>query len=456
MKRLLIIVVFFITVFFAQANTFHVGSGQTYLSPNALYTANVVQNNDTILINSQLYSGQASLANWSKNNLVIKGINGKPHLFANSQNIGGKGIWIVSGNNIKIENIEFSGANCPDQNGAGIRFENNDVTIRFCNFHNNENGILTNNPYAGTVLIEHCEFGYNGFGDGFSHNVYIGHMNKLIFQYNYSHHAIVGHNLKSRANENIIRYNRIMDEATGNSSRIIDLSNGGFSIIQGNLLMQGPNAENNNMLGYGLEGLSNPVKELYIINNTFINKRSSCIFVSIASGATIAQLVNNIFGGIGTILNGTTTSNSNNYIETNIANLNFINEPLYDYHLTSTSPGINIGLALGMINGYNLKSVQEYLHNSNYSTRTPNNAIDIGAYEYNFPCSTTYTSYSFNGAYNNEWENAANWDNICVPPSIYSGTININVTCNTPEDFMLKLTTGANLQIKSGKIFTIK
>lgn len=48
------------------------------------------------------------------------------------------------------------------------------MTATNCYFHNNENGLLTNNPYEGTITIEHCEFGENGFSDGFNHNLYIG------------------------------------------------------------------------------------------------------------------------------------------------------------------------------------------------------------------------------------------------------------------------------------------
>ena len=38
------------------------------------------------------------------------------------------------------------------------------------------------------------------------HNLYIGHVNKLTFRFNYSHHAYIGHNLKSRADANYILY----------------------------------------------------------------------------------------------------------------------------------------------------------------------------------------------------------------------------------------------------------
>jgi hypothetical protein len=451
MYKLFLTFIAFITYTQISATSFIVGTGYLYTSPNALYNAGVVNHGDTILIQAATYSGVQSLANWNKNNLIIKGINGRPHLRAAGQNIGGKSIWITSGDNIHIENIEFSECSVPDENGAGIRAEAPNLSVKSCYFHHNENGILTNNPFTGTMTIEHCEFAYNGFGDGISHNVYIGHIQKLIFRYNYSHHANVGHNLKSRASENIIIANRIMDENTGNSSRIIDLSNGGFALILGNVFMQGPNAINNNMVGYGLEGLSNPIKKLFVINNTFVNKRATCIFVSIASGTDTAQVINNIFTGNGTIISGTTTSNINNTIESNINNMHFFNEANFDYHLTSSSPGINTGSSLGFTGTYNLIPQVEYLHLSNYVHKVFNAQIDPGAYEFVQTCNNSFTQYIFTGSFNNQWNNTANWDNGCLPPTIYNGTININEDCVTQQNFNLRLLLNGSIIIHNNK-----
>jgi hypothetical protein len=305
------------------------------------------------------------------------------HMRAEGQYLSGKSIWITSGNNITIENVEFSGCAVPDHNGAGIRSEGVDLKVRHCYFHDNENGILTNSPYAGEILIEFCEFSHNGFGDGYSHNVYINHVDKLTFQFNYSHHANVGHNLKSRAAENHIVCNRIMDEETGNSSRLIDLPDGGRSIVMGNLLMQGDNAVNNNMVGYGLEGLSNPFPEFYFINNTLVNKRqASCRFLQIQPGTTDARVINNIFAGTGTILEGNATVMTNNFEETDIAKLMFVDEPAYDYRLTSASPVIEGGIIPDSAGIYSLQQRSVYLHPVDSATRLISGNPDIGCYEY--------------------------------------------------------------------------
>jgi Right handed beta helix region/Secretion system C-terminal sorting domain len=370
------------------ATTHQVGPGGPYLSPNALYTANVVQDGDTIEIAAATYVGTACLAVWQPHNLLIRGVGGRPQMLADGQYIWGKGIWVLAGNDITVENIEFTGATVPDQNGAGIRLDGTGLTVRHCYFHDNENGILTSNPNAGEVLIEYSEFAYNGYGDGYSHNLYIGHVDKLTFRYNYSHHAKVGHNLKSRARENLILYNRIMDEETGNSSRLIDLPNGGLSIVMGNLLMQGELAENNNLVGYGLEGLNNEgPHEFYLVNNTLVNKRvASCIFVAIQDGTSTAKLVNNIFAGTGTLLNGNATTETNNFLSPEIASAGFVDEANYDYHLLPNSTAIDYGTALPLASGHSLTPDYVYEHPTTVGPRPMvGAAIDAGAYEYGLP-----------------------------------------------------------------------
>ena len=375
-----------------------VGPSRNYVTVNDLYTASVVADNDTIEIDAATYTGADALAVWSKNNLLIRGVGGRPHLIANGAYIFGKGTWVLAGNDITVDNIEFSGAAVPDENGAGIRLDGTGMTILNCFFHDNENGILTSNPFAGDVTIQYSEFASNGFGDGFTHNLYIGHIDKLVFEFNYSHHTNVGHNLKSRADVNIIRYNRIMDEDSGNSSRLIDLSNGGFALIMGNILMQGLNAINNNAVGYGREGLTNSAPhDFHFINNTIINKRAaSCIFVDVEPGTDFSHIANNIFGGTGTTVRGSVNLMTTNVVETDIAELHLIDESMYDYRLTATSPGIDFGTTLIPTNNYARTPAFSYEHIVQAVDRLIVNNLDVGAYEYDtgvaVPHITTSTS----------------------------------------------------------------
>jgi hypothetical protein len=412
MKKIFTSIFLFYSIVIYSA-VFTIGPTKNYVSPNALYIANVVQDGDTIYIDAGKYIGQASLAIWSKKNLFIKGIGESPKMIADGKYILGKGIWVCGGNNISIENISFSGAKVPDQNGAGIRLDGVGLTIRQCHFQDNENGILTSNPYDGDITIEFSVFDRNGYGDGFSHNLYIGHVNKLIFRFNYSHHAKIGHNLKSRAKENYIAYNRIMDEETGNSSRLIDISNGGYAMILGNLLMQGPNAENNNLIGYGKEGLNAAVKnEIYVINNTMVNKRTaSCIFIDINDGVRESKVSNNIFWGTGIVSKGKVNEMKNNLVENDITKLFFKDESMFDYRLTDLSPAIDKGTISINSNGNSIKLDSVYKHIANFNTRNLFNQIDIGAYEFESLTSVKELTQSMDWVYPNPTNGEVN-----IPP----------------------------------------
>ncbi|MCX6148812.1 MAG: T9SS type A sorting domain-containing protein [Candidatus Kapabacteria bacterium] len=363
------------------SNVWKVGPSRTYTKPSQV--ASLVKSGDTIEIDAGVYSGD--VAYWSASNLVIKGVGGFAHLKASGKNYGGKAIWVIGGNNVTVEWIEFSECTVIDQNGAGIRFEGKNLNVRHCYFHNNDDGILCGAMAQSSLLIEYTEFAYNGFGDGYSHNLYIGHIDTLTFRYNYTHHANIGHELKSRANVNIITYNRLSDESTGTASRSIDLPNGGTALIMGNIIEQGPQTQNSNILGYGLEGLTNTsAHEVYIINNTFINNLSKGNFVQVQNGTSLLKMNNNIFAGLGSILVGTPTllDSASNFNNTNISSFNFQNTSTYDYHLTQNSIAIDRGLDLGISNGLSLKPLNEYSHPFSYTSRTSNCPIDIGAYEF--------------------------------------------------------------------------
>jgi hypothetical protein len=375
----LCVVIFLILMCYTSfSRVIQVGTGKQYSIPSQALSA--AQNGDTVEIDAGTYTGDVCI--WKKNNLMVRGVGGYAHLAAGGKNAGGKAIWVVQGNDDIIEDIEFSDCTVTDQNGAGIRFEGTNLTLLHCFFHDNEDGILAGDNANSDIVIESTEFARNGYGDGYSHNLYINHVKSLTFRFNYSHHAKVGHNLKSRAYTNYILYNRIMDEETGNSSMLIDLPSGGKSFIIGNLLMQGPNAENKKLISYGEEDLKNPDNELYVVNNTMVNKRTAgATFVYIQSGTTIAKIINNIFTGTGDVLSGSADTVTNIHFA-DVTEARFTDEADYEYHLNALSPAIDAGTDPGSVGDFSLVPQYEYQHPMSYKTRPSNYKIDVGAYEY--------------------------------------------------------------------------
>ncbi len=340
---------------------------------------NLVSNGDTIEIDAGLYS--SDVGSWTKNNLVIRCPNGMAHLDAAGKNAGGKAIWIITGNNTYIENIEFSGCTVPDKNGAGIRQEGNNLELRHCYFHDNEDGVLTGASPTSDILFEACEFARNGYGDGYSHNMYIGNIHSFTMRFCYSHHAKVGHCVKSRAMNNFIEYNRIMDEDTGSASYLINLPNGGFSIILGNTMQKGVNTQNRTLVDYGSEGLTNPAKQLYVASNTMVSSRpNGSTFISIANGTDTAKIVNNIFAGAGNVLNGIADTITNAY-SSNISAFDFDYPNGFNYHLSDVivfQPNMRSGP--GFAGSFSLTPTFEYKHVTDSSQRNDN---FIGAFGIN-------------------------------------------------------------------------
>lgn len=363
--------------------------------------APLVEDNDTVFIVNSNYEDDIQVT-WTKNNLYICGINGKPILTA-GDNLAtnynnGKGIFVIQGNNTRVENIEFRNAVVPDNNGAGIRQEGANLIVRNCNFAGNQMGILQGGTIDNcTILIEFCEFYGNGCSSnpGYQHNIYINFIDTLIFRFNKTYDAVAeGHELKSRAKFNFIEYN-LISNLNSCDSRNIDLPNGGCAVILGNIIEQGQNSANTNIIGFGLEGLSNPgPHNLYICSNTIINYKDRGNFFDVKNIDTLF-IKNNICVGLKT--GGFITGNhsfldsSNNLVNDNIDEAGLVLNSIIEYNLEESSPAINAGIILNQkILGHSLIPEYEYSYKNFFKKRFVDDTIDIGAIEYEAASSVFY------------------------------------------------------------------
>jgi hypothetical protein len=291
----------FLVISTSYSKVWNVGNTRQYQYCSEI--SSLVADGDTIYIDRGTYQNDLQVT-WSKNNLYISGLNGVPILVAGDKiandNSNGKGIFVIKGNNTRVENIEFQNAKVLDHNGAGIRQEGSNLYVSHCIFNSNEMGILQGGTIPNcTIKIEFCKFSNNGSSanPGYQHNIYINHIDSLIFQYNYTYDAIAqGHELKSRADNNFILYNKIANY-TSEDSRNIDLPNGGTAVIMGNIIVQGPNSANTNIIGYGLEGnINKPPHNIWICNNTIVNNMNRGSFVDVENADTLL-MYNNICVG---------------------------------------------------------------------------------------------------------------------------------------------------------------
>ncbi len=369
-----------VTSDFRPSGIITVGPGRQHATLSA--AQQVATDGAVIEIDAGTYTDDVTV--WRQNRVTIRGVGGgRAHIVGNrvipfdgTDRNNGMALMVIRGTGISVENIEFSNAKVTDLNGAGIRNQGRDLSV--CNgfFHDNQDGYL--GEALGTLLFEYSEFARNGLDDpGFNHNLYVDGGDRLIFRHNYTHHAFVGHTLKTRAAENFILYNRLMDEDTGSSSYNIDVPNGGLTFVIGNLIQQGPNTDNSSMLNYGTEGLSGGrTHELYLVNNTWVNDAGFGGFTQVQGGTSLVRVINNLFVGQGSIPSGTLTTN----LLTNAPGL--VSEAGFDYHLTSTSPARDAGTAPGSARGQDLTPVYQYVHKAQREARPTDARIDIGAYEY--------------------------------------------------------------------------
>lgn len=247
----------------------------------------------------------ADTASWVQDRLTIRGVGGPVRLIAAGANAEGKGIWVVKGGHVTIENIAFSGARVADHNGAGIRFEKGHLIVRNCVFTDSENGLLTAGG-DGELEIEGSEFFGNGGGDGHTHNLYVGAIKKLTVKGSYFHHANVGHLLKSRAAENFIINNRLTDETGGRASYELEFPNGGIAYVIGNIIEQSAMTDNATIISVGSEGYTWPRNELYLSSNTIADDRpQNGLFLNILPGLGVLKGFNNVLIGNARSVTGT-------------------------------------------------------------------------------------------------------------------------------------------------------
>jgi hypothetical protein len=358
----------------APKRVLRVGPGERYRTIAA--AAEAARDGDLVEITAGEYSGD--VAHWPQTDLTLRGVGGRPHLKAAGRHVHGKGTWVISGDNVVVENIEFSGSRVPHRNGAGIRFEGRKLTVRNSYFHDNENGILTSNRDDAEVVIEFSEFARNGAGDGYTHNMYIGHSASFVLRGSYSHDVRVGHLVKSRAAINQILYNRLTDEEEGSSSYNIDIPDGGRALVLGNQLQQGTHTENPAMLSFAAESRQGAADALYVAFNTFYNMWFDGIFVDNKS-ETPAVVVDNIFAGApAQPIRG--PGEPLGHVPA--ARVAFAAQPAADFRLGPESLAIDAAVEPPGIDGWELVPALEYVHPTAVRARPVIYLRDIGALEF--------------------------------------------------------------------------
>jgi hypothetical protein len=320
----------------AQAATRLVGPGHPYAKPCQAIAA--AAPGDTVRIDAAGnggYDGDVCASGVA--NLTIEGFNGRARIDAAGRSSGGKAIWVLSGPNTVVRNVELSGAAVPDRNGAAIRLEGEgDLKLVGSFLHGNQDGILVTASSTETdVVVERSEFAGNGAGDGQSHNIYVAAARSFTMSFSYSHDAKVGHLVKTRALVNDISYNRLTGE-DGSGSYELDVPDGGATRVVGNVIQQGARSENSAMVAYAAESTRNPGTRLSVVNNTFVNDRpGNATAILVGPSVTVpVDVANNIVVGTTTLVNQATARLVANCLT---RHPRFVDRAAFDYRLRSSS-----------------------------------------------------------------------------------------------------------------------
>jgi Ca2+-binding RTX toxin-like protein len=244
--------------------TLTVGQGQQFASISAAIAAS--HDGDVLNVQAGTYTNDFATITTK---ITLQGVGGMVKMVATKDIPGDKGI-LVTNTDVTVDHFEFSGAEGPSGNDAGIRYQGGALTITNSYFHDNQNGILANPVANGVITIRNSEFDHNGTGDGRTHNIYVNAISKLTITDSYFHDAVIGHEIKSRALETVITNNRIYDNS-GTASYNIDLPNGGKATVTGNVIEQGANTDNPYIVSFGVEGNLHAGSALTMSNNTIVN-----------------------------------------------------------------------------------------------------------------------------------------------------------------------------------------
>ncbi len=216
-----------------------------------------------------------------------------------------------------LEGFELTGASNNSDNGAGVRINQaNHVTIRDCEIHHNDMGIMSNGDAVARTainqLIEHCEIHCSGDDrlPGFNHYLYLGGTSATL-RFSEVHHATTGHNVKSTAHFIRIEYSYVHHS----SNREFDLVGasdtapaGAHAVLLGNIIAKDPRTQGNrSVINFGQQGGRGTGQggTLSLIHNTIVTPFTSPV-IDLSAAKAKAVLLGNIFDDGGRTRNNQT------------------------------------------------------------------------------------------------------------------------------------------------------
>jgi hypothetical protein len=299
----------------ARAGTLEVGSGKTY--PSIMAALAKAQSGDVILVHApeggKSYEKQALQvrkggitfrAEPLKDGRRVK-LDGAGFDYSGSGSVP-RAIFQFDGgaDGCLLEGFELTGAHNDSHNGAGVRINQaSNVTIRNCEIHDNDMGIMSNGNGSPTAAvnqrIENCVIHHNGSlkEPGYNHNLYLGGTSVTLTACEV-YASLTGHNVKSRAHHTRVEFcyihdscNREFDLVDAKGDTTAPASD---AVLVGNVIAKAKNCSGNRTtIHFGQDGGNEHDGTIYLVHNTIVSGFLSPI-VELSAGKAKACLINNI------------------------------------------------------------------------------------------------------------------------------------------------------------------
>jgi len=285
----------------ARAAMLMVGPDQAYASLPAAAAA--AHDGDTIVLPAGRFQDCAVL---KAANLTVKGA-GPDKTEITTKTCEGKAILVADADNLTVEDLALTNARVHEYNGAGIRAEGGNLTVRNVRFEDNEDGILSAVLPGKTITVTGSRFIHNGScdGPGCAHGIYAGALGLLHVEDSTFIGTQHGHHIKSRAARTEVVGCHFTDGPDGTASYEVEIPNGGSVLLRGNTFEKGPRSENHtSVVAIGSEGVSQPTPSILADgNDVTVTGEYNSVFVYNMT-ATDAVLTNNRLHGNVKLLRG--------------------------------------------------------------------------------------------------------------------------------------------------------
>jgi hypothetical protein len=219
----------------AVARTLAVGSGLDFATPSE--AARTAADGDTVTIAAGTYY---DCAIWHAGHLTIAGAGSETAVITDKA-CAAKAAFVIQGDGVTVSGLTFQRIRVPDGNGAGIRAEGRDLTVRDSRFINNEVGILAGG--GGSLLVTGSSFGANKGGTP-EHPlgaVSATGLDRLRIEHSVFERVRGGLQVWSSAGRTEIMDSHLLDEGGGMSGPLVSVD-GGVVIVTGNTIDLAPGA----------------------------------------------------------------------------------------------------------------------------------------------------------------------------------------------------------------------